>query len=88
MRTISDLDAPWKNIPPHPPLLRPSEVVKATGLSKSVVYDNIAKGVFPPFIKVGSRAAAMPKAWLDAVLEASAREALDAHARISVSRDA
>ena len=77
MRTVSNLDAPWKSIPPHPPLLRPSDVVKATGLSKSVLYENIAKGVFPPFIKIGPRASAMPKAWLDAFLEASARQALE-----------
>ena len=51
--------------------------MKATGLSKSVVYENIAKGIFPPFLKIGPRASAMPKAWLDAFLEASARQALE-----------
>ena len=70
----------WRNIPAAAPLLRPSEVSRQTGLSRSTLYELIIAKEFPPFIKIGSRASAMPKVWLDAFIESRAIEALGAKA--------
>ena len=67
---------PWAAIPAVAPMLRPRDVVKATGMTKSVIYDRISRGLFPPFIKLGERTSAMPAAWLDAYIQAQARIAL------------
>ena len=67
---------PWINIPAATPMLRPRDVVKATGMTKSVIYDRISRGLFPPFIKLGERTSAMPAAWLDAYIQAQADIAL------------
>jgi len=56
----------WEGIPPSGQLLRPADVCKLTGLSKAQIYNLINEGLFPPFIKIGKRASAMPKVWLDA----------------------
>ena len=59
---------PWAGVPPSGRLLRPSEVCELTGLCKAQVYNLINEGIFPPFIKIGKRASAMPKVWLDAYI--------------------
>lgn len=60
---------PWDGVPPLGQLLRPAEVCELTGLCKAQVYNLIKEGIFPPFIKIGKRASAMPKVWLDAYIE-------------------
>lgn len=67
---------PWMMCEPTGPLLRPSEVVRQTGLSRSQIYQMISEERFPPFLKLSSRASAMPKAWLDAFIEMRVQEAL------------
>jgi len=66
----------WKSIDPTGRQLRPFEVCELTGLSKAQIYNLIKDGSFPPFLKIGKRASAMPKAWLDAYLINKAAEAL------------
>lgn len=75
----SQMNESWRKIPPSIPLLRPKQVLQVTGLSRSTMYELIARGEFPNFIKLGPRASAMPQAWLDAYLaecglKASARQ--------------
>lgn len=65
----NQFEQPWKNLPPSPPLLRPKQVLKATGLSRSTMYEMIARGEFPSFLRVGPRTSAMPETWLQAYLE-------------------
>lgn len=69
-------DRPWTNADPTGRLLRPSEVTKATGLSRSQIYQMIADGRFPPFLKISARASALPEAWLTAFIEDCANKAL------------
>ena len=57
---------PWKGLSPTGRLLRPGEVVERTGLSRSQIYQMISEERFPPFIKLSTRASAMPEVWLDA----------------------
>ncbi|MEE9315448.1 MAG: AlpA family phage regulatory protein [Rhizobiaceae bacterium] len=56
----------WQGIPASTPLLRPSQVLKETAISRSTMYEMIARGDFPSFIKIGRRSTAMPRVWLDA----------------------
>lgn len=70
-------NARWRETEPSGRLVRPSEVVEITGLSRSQIYLMISEGRFPPFLKLGARASAMPQAWLDAFIEARAAEAVD-----------
>ena len=67
----------WKDLAPEGRLLRPSEVASHTGLSKSQIYQMIKDGEFPPFIKIGKRASALPQSWLDAYVSYHATRALE-----------
>ncbi|PHR92603.1 MAG: hypothetical protein COA69_07135 [Robiginitomaculum sp.] len=62
----------WYGMAATLPTLRPKDVIEQTGLSRSTMYEMIASGDFPPFIKIGKRASAMPKAWLLAYLDQQA----------------
>ena len=64
----------WQETEPRGRLLRPSEVTTITGLSKSQIYQMIRDGEFPPFIKLGRRASALPQSWLDAFVADRASE--------------
>ena len=66
----------WKSLDPKGQQLRPIEVCELTGLSKAQIYNLIKDGSFPPFLKIGKRASAMPKTWLDAYLNDKAAQAL------------
>jgi prophage regulatory protein len=46
-------------------LLRRPEVESKTGMRRSSLYDAIARGEFPPPVKIGKRASA----WLEADIE-------------------
>lgn len=59
----------WHNIKLSRRLLRPQEVASLLGLSRSQIYQMIADGELPPFIKLSSRASAMPEVWLDAFIK-------------------
>lgn len=67
---------PWENVTPVGRMLRPSVVFERTGLSKSQTYWMIEQGDFPPFIKLGSRASALPEEWLNAFISDRAKKAL------------
>lgn len=41
--------------------LRPAEVRRLTGLSKTTIHRMQREGTFPPFVKLGSRAAGLPE---------------------------
>ncbi|KRS11555.1 hypothetical protein XM53_16385 [Roseovarius atlanticus] len=58
-------------------MLRLPEILERTGLSRSQIYEMIAAGDFPPLIKLGRRAAALPEAWLNCFVEEKARRALE-----------
>lgn len=73
MTTASE-HAPWLQEAPTGRLLRPSDVSEITGLSKSQIYQMIAEGRFPPFLKLSTRVSAMPEAWLTAFIEARASQ--------------
>ena len=60
---------PWLGCRPTGRLLRPAEVFERTGLSRSQTYAMIARGEFPPFLKLSPRTSAMPQAWLDCFIE-------------------
>jgi prophage regulatory protein len=47
-------------------LIKRPEVLKRTCLTKSSMYDRIAKGEFPPPVKIGSRAVA----WVESEVQA------------------
>ncbi len=68
---------PWLTCKPTGRLLRPSDVISRTGLSRSQIYQMISEERFPPFIKLSTRASAMPEAWLNAFIEMRVRRALD-----------
>ena len=42
-------------------LLRLPRVIERTGLSRTVIYDRIKAGTFPPPVKLGERASAWPE---------------------------
>ena len=50
-------------------LIRMNEVVKRTGLSRSVVYDRMREGTFPRALKLSERCIAWPESrvqkWID-----------------------
>lgn len=62
------VDKPWNSTPAGGRLLRPNEVARIIGLSRSQIYQMIKDGDFPPFIKLSERASAMPEAWLNAFI--------------------
>lgn len=76
--TKANEDAPWLQEAPTGRLLRPSDVSDITGLSKSQIYQMIAEGRFPPFLKLSARFSAMPEAWLSAFIEARASQSVPA----------
>ncbi|NDV86546.1 AlpA family phage regulatory protein [Aurantimonas aggregata] len=57
-------------------MLRPEAVITRVGLSRSQVYQMIAEERFPPFLKLSTRASAMPEAWLDAFIARRAEIAI------------
>lgn len=67
---------PWADTPPSGRMLRPREVFKRVGLSRSQVYMMISAREFPPFLKLSERTSALPESWLDAFLLAKANAAL------------
>ena len=67
--TNAAIQKAWEGLPPTTPLLRPKQVLQATGLSRSTMYEMISRGEFPRFIRVGPRTSGMPKAWLEAYLQ-------------------
>lgn len=66
----------WTEVAPSGRLMRPSEVVSLTGLSRSQIYQMISDGSFPPFIKLSARASALPESWFDAFVETRAAATL------------
>jgi len=69
-------DKPWEAIAPTGRMLRPEAVIARVGLSRSQVYQMIAEERFPPFMKLSTRASAMPEAWLDAFIARRAKVAI------------
>lgn len=69
-------EAVWTGILPSGRMLRPADVVERTGLSRSQIYQMISDGNFPPFIKLSTRASALPESWLDAFVETRAAATL------------
>jgi prophage regulatory protein len=65
---MSNTNPFWLEIEPSGRLLRPSEVITITGLSRSQIYQMISDGTFPPFLKLSERASALPEAWLNAFI--------------------
>jgi predicted DNA-binding transcriptional regulator AlpA len=59
----------WESVQPKGRMMRPKEVSHLCGLSISQIYEMIRQGEFPPFIKIGTRASAMPESWLNAFFE-------------------
>jgi prophage regulatory protein len=76
MNIETNSKAPWKDCSPGGRLLRPEEVFERTGLSRSQVYAMIAEGAFPPFLKLSTRAAALPETWLECFINDRAQAAL------------
>jgi predicted DNA-binding transcriptional regulator AlpA len=65
-----------KGIKPTGRMLRPSEVVERTGLSRSQIYAMISEQRFPPFVKLSERRSGLPEAWLEAFIAAKAADAM------------
>ena len=61
---------------PQGQMLRPQQVIERTGLSRTQIYQMIADQRFPPFIKLSTRASALPESWLAAFIEQRAELAL------------
>ncbi len=63
-------DTNWHALLGHPsgPLLRPAEAANYLGLSLASFYGQVKSGQLPPLIKIGPRAAAIPKPWLDLMI--------------------
>lgn len=72
-------DQPWNELPPEGRMLRPREVARLTGLSKSKIYAMIAVGEFPAFVKLAQRASALPETWLRAFIEHRAAMTVGVH---------
>lgn len=68
MNSKRTMGRPWDRVDPTGPQYRVSEVQRLLGISRGSVYNLIKKGQLPPLIKIGERASAMPKAWLDACI--------------------
>ena len=68
---------PWETVPAYGRQLRLREVASITGLSKSQIYLMISEGRFPPLVKIGSRASALPEPWLEAFIQHRADETLE-----------
>ena len=60
--------------PPAVRILRPSQVCARTGLSKSTIYELVAKGRFPGPIRISGRATGWIEAEVDAWLRRGAAE--------------
>ena len=60
------VDEPEDAGPPAVRILRPSQVLARTGLSKSTLYELVAKGSFPSPIRISGRATG----WIEAEVDA------------------
>lgn len=65
---------PWADLAPAFPLIRLAQFCADSGLTQSTVYEMIAEGTFPKPIKIGPRAVAWPRAWIDAWMNWRAEE--------------
>jgi predicted DNA-binding transcriptional regulator AlpA len=74
MSAHDDQSQPWSGLPVAGPLLRPRQAAGYLSISLGTFYAEIAKGRLPPLVKVASRAAGVPQAWIDATLAARAAE--------------
>jgi len=70
----------WETVSPTGRMLRPSEVIATTGLSRSQIYSMISNDEFPPFIKLSARASALPEAWLEAFIQECTRASVNQEA--------
>lgn len=68
---------PWEILKPEGRMLRPQEVIDQSGLSRTQIYQMIAEQRFPPFVKLSTRASAMPENWLTAFFEQRAEMAIE-----------
>ena len=69
---------PWESLKPKGQMLRPQQVIEKSGLSRTQIYQMIAEQRFPPFVKLSTRASAMPENWLTAFFEQRAEMAIKA----------
>jgi len=69
----------------HPQLIRRTETLGRTGLSKSTLYNRINEGLFPPAISLGARAVAFVASEVDAVIHAMIEEQPPAKIKALVS---
>lgn len=69
-------------------ILRPPVAFNRLGLSKSVAYDRISKGLLPSMVKLGSdaRAAGLPDFEVEAIARAYISGASDTQMRALVDR--
>ncbi|HBZ42674.1 MAG TPA: DNA-binding protein [Maritimibacter sp.] len=75
MNKDSHSSKPWNDVPPSGKMLRPKDVVERIGLSRSQVYQMIADGRFPAFIKISERASVLPESWFNAFIAHCAENA-------------
>lgn len=75
--TDNTIAKPWEGVPAYGRQLRLPEIARITGLSKSQIYLMIAEGRFPPLVKIGSRASALPEPWLKAFINHRVHVALE-----------
>ncbi|MGF1463259.1 MAG: helix-turn-helix transcriptional regulator [Maricaulaceae bacterium] len=68
---------PWEILKPEGRMLRPQQVIDQTGLSRTQIYQMITERRFPPFVKLSTRASAMPENWLAAFFESRAQQAIE-----------
>lgn len=64
-------------------LLRLPEVIKKTGLSRSFIYDHVAKGSFPSPIKLGARVVAWRSEEIDGWIEQRTRKTRGSKPKLS-----
>lgn len=72
---------PWAELAPEPPLFREKQVCRDYGLSTTGIYEGMAAGTFPKPVRIGRRAVAWPKSWLDAWLRDRAEKSFPRVAR-------
>ena len=74
---------PWESLKPKGQMLRPQQVIDQSGLSRTQIYQMIAEQRFPPFVKLSTRASAMPENWLAAFFAQRAEMAIEAQRTLS-----
>ena len=67
---------PWHGKAASGQMHRIKAVCQRTGLSRSTIYKLMGEGLFPPALKLGSHASAVPDSWLTAYLEQQGQKAL------------